>query len=78
MPFYQAKTQFFIPLKHAVYILAAVTILLNIAIIALWSYLLDYSKTRLFAHFYNNPHSFSFIYFNFYRTADQIRNNFER
>ena len=77
--FYQAKNLFSIPLKRAAYILAAVIMFINIAIIAVWGYYLDYSKTTL-TQMYNNPQpqAFAFTYFNFNRTAHDLANNIER
>ena len=77
--FYQAKTLFSIPLKRAAYILAAAIMFLDIAIIALWGYQIDYRKTTL-VPMSNNPQlqSTAFLYFKFYRRADELSNNITR
>ena len=75
--FYQAKTLFFIPLKLGANILALGNILWNIALIAVWSYLVNkHSKTT--NHNDALHIAYDLLYFSFNRPAHMSRENMER
>ena len=79
--FYQAKTLLLIPLKIGAYLLAALTILVNIVNISLWSYFLDDWWNNLF-HIYTrpkeHPHLVLFSFYQFDKSDDQLANDINR
>lgn len=79
--FYQAKTLLFIPLKIGAYLLAALTIIVNIGAISVWSYFLNDWRTILF-HIYTHPkehpHPVLFSFYQFDKSDDQIANDIQR
>ena len=75
--FYQAKTLFFIPLKLGANILALVNCIWNIALIAVWSYLVNkHSKTT--NHNDALHIAYDLLYFSFNRPAYITRDNIKR